>query len=317
MPEQPLVSIVIPCYNGARFLRAAIESALAQDYPSTEVIVVDDGSTDNTPEVIGDYEGRIVGIRQTNGGLSAARNTGIRHARGELIVLLDSDDILLANCVRSRVQLFQREAGVGLVSGATRYMDESGALIAGAIDMKPQYQNQEVSYIDAMRMLPGPPTGWLIPKFVFEKVGFFDTDQKIAEDLEWCLRALSQYRCLCDPNPRVLYREVSGSLSRNYVRNYDFIRVAVQKNAKLAPVFGLTFWWNSRILLLNSVAGTMTRLTKECGARASMKFLMQRPAAVPYAIVWAVRAVFNRFMYLFHAGPLHKKELAIRRGFVE
>jgi glycosyltransferase involved in cell wall biosynthesis len=317
MPENPLVSVVIPCYNGARFLRAAIDSALGQDYDVLEVVVVDDGSTDETAQVLGEYGDTIIAVRRENGGLSAARNTGIERANGELILLLDADDILLPTCASSRVVLARRDPGVGLVTGVTRYMDENGSLISDAVDMKPAYKDGVVSYVDAMRRFPGPPTGWMIPKRVFTAVGLFDTDQKIAEDLEWCLRALAKYKCLCDPEPRVLYREVPGSLSRNYARNYDYVKRAVKKNRRNAPVKLLTFWWNSRVLYLNSVAGAMTRITKERGPRAATKFLFQRPSAMPYAFVWAGRALWNRFLYVFKTGPLRDKELAIKRGFVE
>src|SRR5919107_192619 len=89
-----LVSVVIPCYNQAHFLSEAIESVLAQTYPYFEIIVVDDGSTDNTSEVAGRYSG-VRCIRQDNQGLSGARNSGLRHSKGEYLVFLDADDRLL------------------------------------------------------------------------------------------------------------------------------------------------------------------------------------------------------------------------------
>jgi glycosyltransferase involved in cell wall biosynthesis len=89
----PLVSVVIPTYNYARFVSEAVDSVLAQTYPSLEVVVVDDGSTDDTREVLARYGDRIRYIYQPNAGLPAARNTGIKAARGEFIGLLDSDDV--------------------------------------------------------------------------------------------------------------------------------------------------------------------------------------------------------------------------------
>src|SRR5437016_10401011 len=91
--SEPLISAVIPSYNYGHFITDAIESALGQTYPHVEIIVVDDGSTDDTREQLAPYSERVCYIHQENGGLSAARNTGIRAAKGEWIALLDADDV--------------------------------------------------------------------------------------------------------------------------------------------------------------------------------------------------------------------------------
>jgi glycosyltransferase involved in cell wall biosynthesis len=101
--EAGLVSVVIPCYNQARFLGEAIESVLSQSYRAFEVVVVDDGSTDNTSEVVARYAGADAGvrlIRQENRGLAGARNRGLAEAEGEYVVFLDSDDRLLPDALQ-------------------------------------------------------------------------------------------------------------------------------------------------------------------------------------------------------------------------
>src|SRR5262245_20604446 len=92
--RQPLVSVIIPCYNHAHYLGEAIESVLAQTVQDFEIIVVDDGSTDSTADVAARYP-RVRYVRQNNQGLSAARNTGIKHGLGRFLVFLDADDLLL------------------------------------------------------------------------------------------------------------------------------------------------------------------------------------------------------------------------------
>ena len=90
-------SIIVPVYNVEKYLKNAIESVLQQAYSNFELILVDDGSTDNCPEIIDEYaskDNRLISIHQKNSGLSAARNSGLRVARGEYIVFLDSDDML-------------------------------------------------------------------------------------------------------------------------------------------------------------------------------------------------------------------------------
>lgn len=104
---RPSVSIVITNYNYARYLRAAIDSALAQTYPKVEVIVVDDGSTDGSREIIESYGGRIVPILKANGGHGSALNAGFAASRGEIVMFLDADDELLAEAAEQVVKAWR------------------------------------------------------------------------------------------------------------------------------------------------------------------------------------------------------------------
>jgi glycosyltransferase involved in cell wall biosynthesis len=116
----PLVTFIIPTHNYGRFLPEAINSALAQTYPNFELIVVDDGSTDNTPELVAPLQGRLRYIRQEQSGPSAARNAGIRVAGGELIAFLDADDIWLPRKTAAQARFLLEHPEIGLVCGLTR-----------------------------------------------------------------------------------------------------------------------------------------------------------------------------------------------------
>jgi glycosyltransferase involved in cell wall biosynthesis len=105
--EGCLASIIVNNYNYGRFLAEAIESALDQTYPHLEVIVVDDGSTDDSREVIADYDGRVIPVLKANGGQASAFNAGFRASRGEVVFFLDADDMLLPTAVESAVDLFR------------------------------------------------------------------------------------------------------------------------------------------------------------------------------------------------------------------
>ena len=124
----PDVSVIIPCYRQANFLAEAIDSALAQYVEDKEVIAINDGSPDHTREVCAGYGDRIVYLEQENGGLSAARNTGIRSARGKYIAFLDSDDIYLPGALKTQRCYLDEHPDIALVCGnAERLMIAQGA----------------------------------------------------------------------------------------------------------------------------------------------------------------------------------------------
>ena len=102
------ISVVIPAYNHGRFLREAIDSVLAQTYAPLEIIVVDDGSTDDTEQIVRSYGDRVRYIRQQNAGVGAARNNGIANARGEYVAFLDSDDLWLPEKLAVQVEYMRR-----------------------------------------------------------------------------------------------------------------------------------------------------------------------------------------------------------------
>src|ERR1051325_7839947 len=105
--NHPLVSVIVPTYNRANLLRETIESVLAQTYPNIELIVVDDGSTDETPELLKQYDDRLAYIRKQNAGGTAARNTGILAAHGEYLNFLDHDDLFLPTKIERQVKILQ------------------------------------------------------------------------------------------------------------------------------------------------------------------------------------------------------------------
>lgn len=126
MPSPPLVSIVIPTYNREDLVALAVESCLGQTHSRCQTIVVDDGSTDRTREVLTRFAGRIVAIRQENTGLAGARNTGIRAASGEFVGFLDSDDVWEPRLVEEALKVFTAHPRAGAVFLAEREIDLDG-----------------------------------------------------------------------------------------------------------------------------------------------------------------------------------------------
>lgn len=128
--DEPLVSIIVNNFNYGRFLRDAIDSALNQDYPRSEVIVVDDGSTDDSREIIADYGSRIKPVLKPNGGQASALNAGFAASRGDIILFLDADDILFPHAVANVVPLLSRP-GTSKVHWPMWLVDSAGARTGG------------------------------------------------------------------------------------------------------------------------------------------------------------------------------------------
>lgn len=126
---KPLVSIITPSYNQGRFIRETIESVLSQDYDNVEYIIIDGGSTDNTLEIIKEYEDRITYISEKDNGQSDAINKGFRMAHGEIVAWLNSDDVYEPKCISRAVEEFQQNPKLGLLYGEGYIIDEKSEKI--------------------------------------------------------------------------------------------------------------------------------------------------------------------------------------------
>lgn len=129
LPNKALISVIIPAYNCAAYLPAAIESALQQTYSPVEVVVVNDGSPDNTDEVVQPFLNRIVYMKQENRGLSGARNTGFRESHGDFVCFLDADDTLLPDKFEKQMAVFEREPDLGVVISGHLDIDADGVTV--------------------------------------------------------------------------------------------------------------------------------------------------------------------------------------------
>jgi glycosyltransferase involved in cell wall biosynthesis len=211
-----LVSVVIPTFNYGRFVGEAVESALAQTYPDLEVIVVDDGSTDDTERSLKRFGSRIRYVYQNNRGLSAARNTGVRLANGDWIALLDADDVWHPQKTEVQLAAGQSIADVGLIGSLP------ADVLPQALDPEPSICLLSVrDFLLSSRM---GPSGALIRRTCFDTVGLFDESLKSIEDRDMWLRIAARFPAAEISSPCWWYRPHQGQMSRRADRmleNYE------------------------------------------------------------------------------------------------
>lgn len=193
------VSTIIPAYNAARFIGKAIDSALAQGVEQ-QVIVIDDGSTDNTAKLVAEYGDRVELIRQRNAGVSAARNRGISHVKGDFVAFLDADDEWLPGKLQAQLSLFAADPALGTVICDEKHMTISGEVVRASFlatrRCYSQLPSQSSRLAKPITWLVQesffPTSGVLVRKEVLARAGFFDTSLSICEDRDLWIRLALQ-----------------------------------------------------------------------------------------------------------------------------
>ena len=203
------VSVIIPTHNRRDLLRAAIDSVLAQTYPEIEIIVVDDGSTDDTTEAMAQYIGRIVYLRQSNQGVAATRNAGIRAATGEYLTFLDDDDLMLPTKIERQVQLLAARPEAGLVHCRFYHVDRDGNVL-DKVGVLPQGQVLK-PLLCGNFMWAGAP---LVRRQCLDQVGMFDEHipATCADWDMWLRIAQAGYPFACVQEPLGSYRVQQDSM---------------------------------------------------------------------------------------------------------
>jgi glycosyltransferase involved in cell wall biosynthesis len=205
-----MASIVIPCYNHARFLAEAIESALAQTWPSIEVVVIDDGSTDDTAAVAARYRGVRL-VSQANQGLAFARNVGLRVSRGDVLIFLDADDRLRPCAAAAAVAAFERCPAAMMAFGRCELMHEDGApmptnLPCVTADFYAELLRRNYIWMPAMSAFR---------RRVFDLVGGFDPRHSPSADYDLYLRVAQRFEMVAHGEVVADYRQHPASMSRN------------------------------------------------------------------------------------------------------
>ncbi|MEX2396948.1 MAG: glycosyltransferase, partial [Balneolales bacterium] len=211
LPKTPLVTIVIPTYNHGQFIGEAIESIFAQDYKNYEIVIIDDGSLDNTEEVVSNYEG-IKYLKQKNQGLSASRNIGLQNSKGEYITFLDADDVLQPNAITTNVQHFTKNKNCAFVSGNHKRIAVDGREIA-----PPQISYISSNHYEAF--LKGNYIGMhgtvMYNKKILLEEGGFNTNLAVCEDYDLYLRLSRKHKIFSHQQIIASYRQHDNNMSSN------------------------------------------------------------------------------------------------------
>lgn len=223
---QPLVTILVPCFNGARLLRQSLDSLVAQTYSNVEILLLDDASTDDTPNIAAEYAGRIAYVRQpVNLGQFGNVNDGIGRASGELIAVYHADDIYEPTIVESEVEYLLSHPEVGAVFASDIFVDADGREY-GRLSLPPEVRGEApLSYSVVLnglltyrnRFLVGPSA--MVRASVYREVGTYRGDRyRIASDMEMWLRIARRYPIAVLEEHLMRYRHFHENSTQQYHR---------------------------------------------------------------------------------------------------
>lgn len=244
MIEAPTVSVVIPAYNAAWCVRRAIDSVLTQSWRDLELIVVNDGSTDKTADILRAYGDRVIRIDQDNAGMSAARNTGIGAARGRYIAFLDADDLWLPDKLARQVALLEQQADLAFCSTCARFEDpdghpagEWGCPASGRVSLPQVLENHAA--------IAGGASSVLARSEIVKRLGGFDEALRGAEDTDLWVRLAAEGEFACIAEPLVVVLRRPDSVSRNYEQMRAGALAMTRKNRHLLPIRMQGAFWRS------------------------------------------------------------------------
>jgi len=254
-----VISVIIPTCNYAHFITQAIDSVLKQYFKDVEIIVVDDGSTDNTKEMLEPYKKSINYFYKENGGLSSTRNYGIAQANGEYIAFLDADDIYLPNFLNACfAELVKHNYDLVMTDNFADFYNNDGNFLRREIQRKEHYlgNEQNLYYVifNSLNMALPAQMVFVMKKKAFEQVGYFDEQLTYLEDWDLWLRIADQnLKISYVQKPLFIYRRHKDSLCRNpemltnrlrniysaFEKNRNF---AFQKDQSLKKVYSERLW---------------------------------------------------------------------------
>lgn len=218
---KPTVSVIVPAYNASRTVGATIESVLSQSFTDLELVMVDDGSTDETKDIVSEYKSkdpRIVYAWQKNSGVSAARNRGLDIAKGKHISIIDADDLWEKDKLNRQLAVIGSEKDMVVLTGIRRFQLVNGRKVYGEITMPPPLQNDRYDLMSTLLLSSFQMVlinTALLEKNLARKLGGWNPNMRIAEDWDFWIRASRRCRFKVIEEPLSYYRKHAESVTKN------------------------------------------------------------------------------------------------------
>ncbi|MBU0682995.1 MAG: glycosyltransferase [Candidatus Omnitrophota bacterium] len=233
------VSVIIPAYNKAELTVKTVESVLAQTYKNTEIIVVDDGSTDDTKQKLNSYHDRIKYVYKNNGGACSARNVGIKKAKGDYIALIDCDDIYLPEKIEMSAKFLDKNPDIGFVHTPVYFIDENDNICG----RYPRFKKVPSGIVTKKLLLKNFVCNSTVVARTecFEKVGMFDETIFTPADWDMWLRLSEFYKAGYINKPMTLYRKSESYIVKHLEQSKRELLIVVEKAFKRNPGLGIKF----------------------------------------------------------------------------
>lgn len=231
----PQVSVIIPAYNAGKYLAETINSVLAQSYTDFEIIISDDGSTDNTEAISKSYnDPRIKYKQQKNSGVSAARDNGAEHASGKYLAFLDADDLFHPDNLAKKVVALEQQPSAALVFADCTVIDGTGRITGEKLIGKDENVLEDLLLWNGT-VIPGP-SSILVTREAFEKSGGFDPKFSTAADQDFFFRIAHKRKCIRVPEVLTSYRKHDSNMHMN-IALMERDHIGVYKKTAKAKMF--------------------------------------------------------------------------------
>ncbi|MCF4970310.1 glycosyltransferase [Nostoc sp. CMAA1605] len=281
---KPTISVIIPVYNGEKTIQETIQSVLNQTFSSIEIIVINDGSTDATLNIIESIDDpRLRVFSYPNAGLAASRNRGLSHRVGQFVSFLDADDLWTADKLYSQLQLLEENPDAAVVYSWTDYIDSDGRFLkAGRHTTVMGDVYQHLLIWNFLENGSNP----LIRYDAIRMVGNFDETLKAAEDWDMWLRLAACYKFSVVPKTQILYRLSSNSMSSNIIaQEIESLKVierafSSQKALSLQDLKNKTFAYLYKYLTFKSLEKPMNLHKRWTSFKFLCKYIKYNPSAI-------------------------------------
>jgi glycosyltransferase involved in cell wall biosynthesis len=244
MQPPPRVSVIIPAFNAAGCVRRAVDSVLGQSFQDFELLVVDDGSTDDTRAVLAEYGNRLRLLAKENGGPAAARNHGLQNACGEYVAFLDADDCWITEKLQRQVELLDTRLEVGFCSTATQVVDSAGQPVGDWPCRPDAGPLPDILFLHGT-VISGSTSGVLARRQLIEAIGGFDPALRGFEDPDLWIRLAARTEYACIPQALTVVVRTPNSVSGNLVNMRRATLASFHKNRHLLPPAKRSGYWRA------------------------------------------------------------------------